>query len=236
MGPECGRLNNTVVALLYEVQSTVRIAWKPLTDIRARQKKTKQNIFLHSQPSWLVFFFFYSSMSSLSLSSSTTKHTFDARHKLMQRLKQRPCVWLLFCFRCCYLRFQGFSSYYSIWLMCLRMLYLHCSTCIGFFQYLTQIYRNPFVRLTAHYTSQCGCLPCSLSGCGEGWVLLGHPVTVISGERPPWQMTLSAQLFTATQGSMSEPDGSSRPSNFLHHVLISSPSHRWLSTLSVWPS
>lgn len=97
----------------------VGIDKKPFTHITAKQKKRRaKSIFLCSLPSsfvsLLVFFCVSSSMSSLSLTSSTTKHTYDTHHKLKQRLKQGPCVFLLFCFHCCYLRFQGLFVFFLI--------------------------------------------------------------------------------------------------------------------------
>lgn len=46
---------------------------------------------------------------------------------------------------------------------------------------------------------------------------LSLPVSLISGQR---------LLFTDTQGSISEPDEGSRPSNVLHEVLVTSGFHR----------
>lgn len=188
---------------------------KPFTDIRAKQKKKKKAF--SSVPYDLVLCHLFglfrvcSSMSSLSLTSSTTKHTFDTQHKLKQKLKQGRCVFfvvvgfVLFCFRCCYLRFEGFFLIILHGLSASRCCCRVCSTCSSFFHRQTNIYSTEIhsrgSQHIRHLSVDARRIYSPLTGCGEGWVPLGLPVTLISGQRPLWQMTLSAQLFTATQGS-----------------------------------
>lgn len=123
------------------------------SDIKAKQRSILFPTICYDELVWS--FGVCSSMSSWSLASSTTKHTFDTHHKVKQRR-------FLFSFHCCYLRFE---SYYFTWLICLEMLLFKMQ------QFL--LLSNKHVQksiYTAHSTSQCGRLPyySPFSGCGEG--------------------------------------------------------------------
>lgn len=118
--------------------------------VKKEEKKTPYHLVLSNL---FGLFCVCSSMSSLPLTSSTIKHTFDTQHKWEQRLNQRPCFFLLlFCLvllPCFLFEVSGFFSYYFTWLICLEMPLLYCSTRSSIIHCPTHIYRNPFMRLAA---------------------------------------------------------------------------------------
>jgi len=82
-------------------------------------------------------------MSSLSETSSTTKHTFDTQQK-KSKAEAQAMTLFLFCCRLVLLQFEV-----SV-LFLFSMAYPHYSKCSGSFRCPTNIDRNPFTRLTAH--------------------------------------------------------------------------------------
>lgn len=190
-------LLNTLVTLLDEVTVFVFLYISKKSQTRniflmSEHSKNKKSLF----PSMLcvnyLVFFLYGDQCPICLSPPVPQNTFATQHRLKQRPKQGPCVFFVF-FVCVLIWGFRFVSNYYTYLICPKTLLLHC---------LSQHLQKSIYKAHSALDTTVWVLTVLFS------VLRRYRGPSVSQwrwslrQRPLWQMTLSAHLFTATPGSM----------------------------------